>query len=323
MTAGPERFLITGANGCIGAWAVRQLVQESANVVALDVSNDTRRLELLLDKDEMERVMAVRVDITDLEALAVALDEHAITNVIHLAAMQVPACRATPSLGARVNLVGTVNVFEAVARRKASMAPIVYASSIAAYGDVANAAVPSVDDGVPATMYGVFKRANEGAAAVFWRDHGVPSIGLRPHTVYGLGRDQGLTSAPTLAMLAAAAGKSYRIPYGGRSTFQYAPDVARAFIAAARSLATNASVHNLPGEHVAMSEVVAAIEAAAPDAAGSITWAGAELPFPDDPGAGSIATVIRELRVTPLHVGVRETISGFRSLLDAGALVAP
>ena len=50
-------------------------------------------------------------------------------------------CRSAapnPSLGARVNVVGTVNVLEAVARRSARMAPVVYASSIAAY-DAADA----------------------------------------------------------------------------------------------------------------------------------------------------------------------------------------
>ena len=71
-------------------------------------------------------------NIAELDALERALDEHGITNVIHLAALQIPACRADPPLGARVNVVGTVNVFEAVKRRLERMAPVVYASSIAA-----------------------------------------------------------------------------------------------------------------------------------------------------------------------------------------------
>ena len=62
----------------------------------------------------------------------------------------------------------------------------------------------------------------------------MPSVGLRPHTVYGPGRDQGLTSAPTAAMLAAAAGPAVPLPFGGAYQLQYAPDVAAAFVAAAR-----------------------------------------------------------------------------------------
>ena len=65
----------------------------------------------------------VRGDITDLDALERTLDEHAITHVIHLAALQVPFCRADPPLGARVNVVGTVNVFEAAARRADRIGP--------------------------------------------------------------------------------------------------------------------------------------------------------------------------------------------------------
>ena len=42
--------------------------------------------------------------------------------------------------------------------------------------------------------------------AVYFRDEGLSSIGLRPYVVYGAGRDQGMTSTPTKAMLAAAAG---------------------------------------------------------------------------------------------------------------------
>ena len=63
------------------------------------------------------RLTLVRGDITDLDALGRALDEHEITRVVHLAALQVPFCRADPVLGARVNVVGTVNVFEAVKER--------------------------------------------------------------------------------------------------------------------------------------------------------------------------------------------------------------
>ena len=143
----------------------------------------------------------MRGDIADLNAVERSLDEHAITHVIHLAALQVPFVRADPPLGARVDVLGTVNVFEAVRRRKDRLAPLVYASSIAALGDGDH----------PSTLYGVFKWANEGTGERYFEDYGVSSIGLRPHTVYGPGRDQGLTSAPTTALVAAAAG--VRLPH--------------------------------------------------------------------------------------------------------------
>ena len=136
--------------------------------------------------------------------------------------------------------------------------------------------------GVPSTLYGVYKRANEGTASVYAAERGVPSVGLRPHTVYGPGRDQGLTSAPTFAMLAAAAGGPYRLPFGGAYQLQYAPDVAAAFVAAARGATTGAELRDVGGPAVHTDEVIAAIAAAAPGAA--ITYDPVELPFPAETG---------------------------------------
>ena len=39
----------------------------------------------------------------------------------------------------------------------------------------------------PTTHYGYFKCCNEGNARVYFQDHGISSIGLRPWTVYGVG----------------------------------------------------------------------------------------------------------------------------------------
>src|SRR5439155_1232507 len=124
-----ERTLVTGAYGCIGAWVVHELVRHGREVVTFDLSTEPRRLRLLLGND-VDSVPHVAGDITDGASVEHALDEHGITKVIHLAALQVPFVRADPPLGARVNVLGTVNVFEAAKRRE--LAPIVYASSIAA-----------------------------------------------------------------------------------------------------------------------------------------------------------------------------------------------
>ncbi|MHB1570004.1 MAG: NAD-dependent epimerase/dehydratase family protein [Solirubrobacteraceae bacterium] len=321
---GNERFLVTGALGCIGAWTVARLVAEDAYVVALDIGSNVGRLALLLDREELESVPRVRCDITDLNAVEGVIDDHAITNVVHLAALQVPFCRADPSLGASVNVVGTINMLEAVARRRERMAPLVYASSIAAYEDVdGDHRVPSVDGGLPGTLYGVYKRANESAAALYFRDRETSSIGLRPHTVYGPGRDQGLTSAPTTAMLAAAAGRSYRIPYGGRFQLQYAPDVAATFIQASRAAPTGASVHNLAGHSVDMNDIVSAIESVEPSAEGLITYDETRLPFPEEVDATSLSGVIGSLRDTPVQEGVADTIARFQRLLLKGLVSQP
>jgi UDP-glucuronate 4-epimerase len=96
-----ETFLVTGAGGCIGAWVVAQLAGEGTPVVALDASDDEHRLRLLLDDEALRELVRVKADITELEAVEAALDRHGVTRVIHLAALQVPFCRADPVLGAR------------------------------------------------------------------------------------------------------------------------------------------------------------------------------------------------------------------------------
>jgi nucleoside-diphosphate-sugar epimerase len=253
----------------------------------------------------------VRGDITDLAHLESVLDEHAVTHVIHLAALQVPFCRADPPLGARVNVVGTVNVLEAVRRRSDRMGHVVYASSIAVYDAPGSRG--------PGTLYGVFKRADESAAALYHHDFGLSSIGLRPHTVYGPGRDQGLTSAPTAAMLAAALGREHHIPFGGRAQFQYAPDAGEAFVRASEPAYEGASVHNLDGPVASMDEVIAAIEAAAPEAAGQITAAAEPLPFPAEADASSFIELVGGPTARPLERGVADAIERFRQMAAAPA----
>src|SRR5690349_5376216 len=159
--ASGERFLVTGALGCIGAWTVRQLAREGVPVVALDLGSDTRRLQQIMTPDELATVRFETGDITDLSAIERLLDAGDITNVIHLAALQVPFCRADPALGAQVNVTGTVNVFEAVRRRGGATAPVVYTGSIGMFtlGDVDPATGRLEEDAVahPGNHYGVYK----------------------------------------------------------------------------------------------------------------------------------------------------------------------
>ena len=182
------RVLVTGANGCIGAWVIRRLLGDGEQVVALDAGADDHRLRMILhghaDADAVERVQA---DIRDLDGLRTLIRDREVERVIHLAALQVPFARADPPLGAAVNVVGTVNLFEAVKGTPAAEHPLVYASSVAVYRPEGG----GPGDGLPDTHYGVYKRANEGNARIFWRDDGIASIGLRPHVVYGAGARPG------------------------------------------------------------------------------------------------------------------------------------
>jgi UDP-glucuronate 4-epimerase len=131
-----------------------------------------------------------------------------------------------------------------------------------------------------------------------------------------------MTSTPTRAMLAAAAGREYHISYGGRYCFQYADDTARAFIQAARSDFHRAGIFNLGGESVSTADVIAEIEKAEPSARGRITFDDIPLPFPPEVENNALVSAIGPLRFTPLDQGVKETLQLFRNGLAKGLIKA-
>src|SRR5882724_4461239 len=274
-----KTYFITGAQGCIGSWIVKALVERGDSPLVFDRSDDTRRLGAIMETVDLERVRFVTGDITDGPAVLAALKESAAQHVIHLAGLQVPACKADPVAGAFVNVVGTLNVFEAA--RILGLSGVVYASSAAVYGmDEDSGPLDETAACEPTTHYGVFKRTNEGNARIYFLDHELSSVGLRPLTVYGVNRDAGLTSDPTKAMKAAVVGRPFQIRFGGRTDFQYVVDTADVFIRAATSELSGAHVFNLHGDVVQIREVIEEIERTKPEALGTITNAENVLAIP-------------------------------------------
>lgn len=321
-------FLVTGAHGCIGSWVVRELAAAGQQVVAADVGQNRSRLELVTDGVDLTTVAWSALDVTDADAVRRALDDHGVTNVIHLAALQVPFCRADPVAGALVNVVGTVNVFQAACERRDRVRNVVYASSVGMF-DTADADPSTMQlaaDAVahPRSHYGVYKLANEGTARVYWSDNGVPSAGLRPFVVYGPGRDQGLTSSPTAAMLAAALGRPHHISYGGRIQMQFAPDAAHAFIAASQRVTSGAHLANLGGPVADVNDIIAILAELRPESRGAITATNEPLPFPASVDTTSLVDLLGLVRDTPLHEGVQRTLDHFAAAIERGwAVPAP
>jgi len=316
-----ERFLVTGATGCIGAWVVRNLVRETVPVCITVYDPSLHRLQLIMSPEEIEKVDFKKGDITDPSFVERALQDFGATHVIHLAALQVPFCKEDPPQGALVNVLGTINVFEAA--KRAGLRKVVYASSAAVYGlsdEYSPGALPHEAPLNPRSHYGVYKQANEGNARVYWIDDGIASIGLRPYVVYGPGRDQGMTSTPTKAMLAAARGEPYNISFGGRLGLQYVDDVAKVFIKAARTDFQGAEVFNIGGTSVTMGEVVEAIEAVVPSQKGTITFEDKALPFPEEMDNSQLVACLGPLHETSLRKGIAETIAIFKDALQGGTI---
>lgn len=323
------RYLVTGSDGCIGSWVLKNLVASGTPVVAFDLDERHRRPRLLLGEDGLARVRFVPGDLTDTAQVKAAVGDHGITHIVHLGALQVPFCRADPVRGAQVNVVGTVNVFEAARRFADQVRGLVYASSVAVIGPEAayEAGVPVPEDArlLPTTLYGVYKQANEGTARVYWEEKQVRSVGLRPWTVYGVGRDQGMTSDPTKAIKAAVLGRRFRMAIRGRMDMQYADDVARAFISCAVAAPPGAPVFNLRGEALDMTQVVGEIERQIPLAAGLIEAGDFVVTTASNLDNSGLRRLLGEVPRTDFARGVAETIRIFRDLqaqdrLDASEL---
>ncbi len=318
-----ERFLIIGAMGCIGAWSVKRLLDDGATVVSYDLPGDPHRLKLIMGEDQITKVTFLTGDVTDQASLGASVKQHGITHIIHLAAIQVPSVRANPVLGSQINVVGTTIVLETAKRLADQVKSVAYASSVAVYGPADKySAGPVAHDAplLPTTLYGVNKVDNEWTGKIYWQDHQIRSIGVRPAFVYGPGRDVGMTSTPTKAMLAAAAGREYKISFGGTGFYQHAEDVAKALIAGARAEVDGAPVYNLGGSTMAMEDIVAAITAAAPESADRITCADNQLPFPDAYDGATLDAAIGTVGYRDFVEGTRQTIEHFRRAIADGRL---
>jgi nucleoside-diphosphate-sugar epimerase len=326
-TNGSDRYLVTGAAGCIGAWTMKLLLGDGVEVIGADLSPDRRRLRLVAGDRPAADARVVALDITDREAVRGLVETERVTHVIHLAALQAPFCRADPVRGAQVNVTGTINVFEAALASRERVRSVVYASSAAVFGPAVMYPDGLVLDDSPlsptSTIYGVYKQANEWSAKVYAATNDLPSVGLRPFIVYGPGRDQGMTSGPSVAILSAVTGVPFHIPYGGHNLFQFGEDVARAFIGASRAEAAEALALNVGGRRATVAEFVDALIAVVPEASSLITAETNELPFPSKVDDSGLQRLVGGSTHLTLEDGIARSVAIFRAALGRGAIEAP
>jgi len=301
--------LVTGAGGCIGAWTLALLRRANIPVVAFDLMDDQRRPRLLMDDKTVDEIPWETGDISDSNRVFEVVRSHGARAIIHLAALQVPFCKADPINGAKVNVVGTVNVFEAARSQKIKR--LTFASSIAAHSFFAE------EPWLP-TLYGAYKYCDEMIGKVYLQDWGVPSIGIRPGVVYGIGRDQGMTSKTTIAILAAAADKPYTVPFSGNVSGLHAGEVAHAFIKSVSMERSEAKVFDHNGVSTTVDEWRDLVQEIAPNAKLSIE--GDPLPFPAELSDKPIREYLGELGHMSLGEGIRATYDGFQALLRNGVI---
>lgn len=311
----PDSFdgpvLVTGAGGCIGAWVVTILARSGVPLVAMDLRDDRRRPALLLGDKKAAELTWQAGDITETNAVRRIAETQEVQAVIHLAGLQIPFCQADPARGARVNVEGTINVLETA--RALGLKRLAYASSTAAHGMPPGGPILS-------TLYGAYKKANEYTAKVYQLDWGVPSVGIRPNVVYGVARDQGMTSSFTTGIAKAVSGQPHDIPYTSALSWLYAGEAAAAFIAAVARDGEDAQVFDLNGGTETVENALEILREHIPDH--RVTASGAALPVPPDLSDDPIRQHVGDYPSICVREGIARTHQAFAQLHAGGKLQA-
>lgn len=293
-----KSVLVTGAAGCIGAWTVKLLTELGADPIVYDLTENRSRLHLAMET--ADTVKWELGNITDYKRLTEVISLHNINAVIHLAALQVPFCKADPVGSTQVNVMGSINILEAA--RQLGIKRLAYASSVAA---------PAMGDNkYLTTLYGAHKICGEQMAAAYWQDWQVPSIGIRPGIIYGPGRDQGMSAAPSIAMLAALEGKPYTVPFSGPLTFCHVQDAALRFVMAVSKEQSDASVFDMNGTPADTADIIDIIKAKT-GINTRLDFAGQTMPFPAEADDGKLDALLGAPSYRTLETGIEDTLAHY------------
>ena len=280
-----ERFLVTGALGCVGAWTVRELVREGTPVVGFDLGTNTRRLAQILEPDELEHASrsstATSRTCRDRARPRRARD-HERRPPRGAPGSVLPG---RPAAGRR----GQRRRHRERLRGGSSAGPVRRPSSTRARWRRTRRATSirrpagsrRTPSRIPANHYGVYKVANEGNARIYWADSGVASVGrpaddgvrrrARPgHDERPDGRDRGGGARPAVRDRLRRVRRSSSTPRTSRRRCCSPADPSRS----GRGCSTWAARRSRSPTGWPRSRTFV------PDAAGTISVAAVELPFP-------------------------------------------
>jgi len=231
------KVLVTGGLGVNGSSVTRRLLQRGHLPVVLE-----NRPDLSLVRDLAGQFPVVQADITDLDALLRAMEQHEVERVVHMAALMPGQVQADPALGFRVNALGAVIVFEAAHRL--GLRRVVFTSSKAAYGEITSPEhrhptywpLREDHESRPVLVYDVCKVAAEGIGRNYRRNHALEFAALRFGTIYGPGKlvRHGKVSILSQMIENAVAGVPTVVPQGGeqQDDMVYVEDVAEGVVLA-------------------------------------------------------------------------------------------
>lgn len=236
------KVLITGGAGFIGSHLARKLMMSGHEVTVLDNLSTGVREHLPEDGFTFWEL-----DVRSSEARKEIVDAH-FDAIVHLAGQtMVDASIRDPHFDADENIMGTVNLLEAA--RQSGVKRVIFASTAAAYGDVAEENLPLQENLplMPLSFYGLTKVMVEHYLQLYHELYGLDFVVLRFANVYGERQgDKGEGGVISIFAKRVANGDDLTIFGDGSQTrdFIYAGDIANGICKALTTEHVN-TVYNL------------------------------------------------------------------------------
>ncbi|HKJ35978.1 MAG TPA: NAD-dependent epimerase/dehydratase family protein [Solirubrobacterales bacterium] len=233
------RALVTGGAGFVGSHLVDHLLTAGSEVLVIDDFSTGRRENTAAWG---EAVRVVDGDIRDAGLLDGEIGTFRPDRAFHLAAQaDVRKAIADPAFDASVNVLGTINLLEAI-RGLPDGCPVVFASTGGAiYGEGAGKRLPLDEsaDLAPETAYGASKLTGEIYLSYYRRLYGMSAAALRFGNVYGPRQDpHGEAGVVAIFCGRLLEGRAPTVFGNGRQTrdYVYVSDVVDAIVAAGERL---------------------------------------------------------------------------------------
>ena len=290
-----EKIIIFGGSGFLGSWIVKAFLKKGYSVSIFDLKIQKELLSHVVG-DDINKIKFINGDITNYDQVQEAIND--MDHVINLAGLMTPDCSSNPILGAKVNVLGSINVFEALKKNNNKF--LVYASSAGVFGQKDHY-YP-----FPETHYGAYKLAVEGVARAYLNEDGISSVGIRPYVIYGPGREVGGTAGVTLACKAAKQGDSYTVNFSGKAGFVYVQDVVDLVEMSIAQIPSGALTFNINGITADVSEFINLIKKNIP--LSDIGIEGDPLSVVDEIRGNEPSKTFKKFKYTSLEDGIKRTI---------------
>lgn len=261
-------YLITGGTGFIGSYVCRRLLQKGHNIVIYDWLPNNNSINNILSLEDLKNVKIISGDVTDSWNLARVCKDNSIDQIIHLAALLMAEAEVNPVQAVKINVEGTLNVFEVA--RLLKIKRVIWGSSVTVFGPAESYREEYLDDDAvhkPTCIYGACKSFLEYFGKHYFDKYGVDTIGLRFSLVYGLGRQRGGGQFINELVNKPAIGEPGVVPYGDDIVdWIYVEDAAKAIVCASQAKTTLSRSFIIKGDLRTIKEVAGYVKSILPEA---------------------------------------------------------